>query len=1072
MLRKLLPVAFCLAILFAPGMAIAQNATISGKVVDADGEALIGASVLIQELVIGAATNLDGDYTFEVPAGQVNGQAVTLKAQFVGYTEESRTITLSPGAQTQNFVLRLDLLRLDEVVVTGVTDATPQKKLAFDVDKLDASAIELAPAANPVSSLQGKIAGASVVSNSGAPGESSSVRLRGTTSLSGSSAPLYIVDGVILGSDQVDIGALDIESMEVVKGAAASSLYGSRAQNGVINITTKRGTDVPLNQTRVTVRNEIGLNSLPNDIQANTAHNLRMNAGQTQFVDADGNLNACDTCFANGYGPGTLVDTNDSGASFYLNPYPGQQFDAFDEFFDPGNTFSNFISVSQNSAKTNFFASFTNYDEAGIIAGLDGYNRKSFRLNLDHRVNQDLFVSASSFYSQSTNDTPNASINADNTFFNPFFGLMFTSPLSNLGQRDENGQLSVQADPLAVEENPLYVIENTELFNNRSRILGNFRVRYSPLDWVDLEGNLSYDRSDRDSRQFQDRGFQSIDPSSVNDGRIERRNAVQEALNGDFTASMRRTFGDMTTRMQLKYQVEQDDFYSEGIIATNLIAAGIPDLSNIQTGEGDNRTVFSTETAVRSEGYYATLDADYADKYIGSFLIRRDGSSLFGEDERWHNYFRFSGAYRVSEELWWPLQTAIPEFKLRYSYGTAGARPTFSAQYETFNVGAAGITKGTLGNSFLKPELQTEQEFGLEMALGERFLAELVYAVSDVEDQLLLVPLAGYFGFSNQWQNAGSLESNTIEAQLSGNLMRTRDMSWDFGFTFDRTRQEITEFNSNPFRNGPQSIFYVRDGEVIGSMYGNLWITEASELPAELAGSADAFDVNDDGYLVPVGAGNTYQSGAGADGQIGTADDLWGTTVDVNGESLRWGIPVKFFDEDEQTDFVQIGDAIPDFNLGFNTTFTFKGITAYMLWNAQVGGDVYNFTKQWSYRDGRAQDQDQTGKAVGDVKSAAYYEVLYDATAKNTHFVEDATYLKLRELSLGYTFNRQQLASIFGNALHRVNIRLIGRNLLTFTDYTGFDPEVGDGNDASLFRVDNFAYPNYRTLTGVLEIQF
>ncbi|CAN0558698.1 unnamed protein product, partial [Laminaria digitata] len=305
-----------------------------------------------------------------VPAEFVKGQSVTLRTGFIGYSDQSKTITLSAGTQTHDFQLETDLLRLDEVVVTGVTEATPTKKLAFTVSKLDTEQLQQAPGNSAVESMQGKIAGASVVKNSGAPGEGVSVRLRGSTSITGSSQPLYIVDGVILGANQVDIGALDVESMEVVKGAAASSLYGSRAQAGVIQIKTRRGANLPLNQTRVTVRNEFGMNSLENDLVANQSHNLAVN-GSGAFLDPDGNVIP--------YGPGTIIDQEINGASFYDNPYVGETFDAFEQFFNPGNTLTNYVSISQNNVKTNFHVSFTNLDEAGVLQGLDGFNRKSVR---------------------------------------------------------------------------------------------------------------------------------------------------------------------------------------------------------------------------------------------------------------------------------------------------------------------------------------------------------------------------------------------------------------------------------------------------------------------------------------------------------------------------------------------------------------------------------------------------------------------------------------------------------------------------------------------------------------------
>ena len=1048
-----------LLFVLVPSMAFGQSATINGNVTDENGEPLIGANVLIEQLVIGASTDINGNYSFSVPSDLVNGQTVTLRTGFIGYSDQSMTITLTSGTQTHNFQLEQDLLRLDEVVVTGVTEATPTKKLAFTVSKLDTEKIQQAPASTAIETMQGKIAGASVVKASGAPGESASVRLRGSTSITGSSTPLYIVDGVILGADQVDIGALDVESMEVVKGAAASSLYGARAQAGVIQITTRRGSDIPLNQTRVTIRNEFGLNDLENTLVTNSAHNFVVNSAG-EFLNSDGNVIP--------YGPGVEVDRTANGESFFDNPYVGQTFNAFDQFFNPGNSYTNYIAIAQNSAKTNFHVSFENLNEAGIIEGLNGLERRNVRINLDHRLSSKLSLSASGFYGQSSNDSPRSASSEGTASINPFFGLMFTSPLADLSARDENGDLIVQADPLAVEENPIYLIENTDIGNDRSRVYGNFRGAYNVTDWLDIEGNFSYDRSDRDQAEFYDRGFDTIDPSSLNDGTVERRNALSEAINYDVTASLRRVVGDLTLRTQLKYQGEALDTFSESIIGSDIAVLNIQDLSNVQ-GE---KTVASTFSTVRSDGYYATFGVDYADKYIADFLIRRDGSSLFGPDERWHNYFRVSGAYRVSEEDWWPAADAIPEFKLRGSYGTAGGRPRFEAQYETFSLSNGTIVKNTLGNKALKPELQSELELGVDIGILDRIFLELVYADSRVEDQLLAVPLAGYFGFTSQWQNAGTLESQTFEATLNANLLRTRDMSFDIGIVFDQTTQEISEFNTNAFVGGPQNRFYYREGEVLGAMYGEQWIETVSQLPADQQGFADFFQVNDDGYLVPVGQGNSFQDGI--------SGELWGTSVDLpDGTSYAWGIPLRF-EEADGSNFSQIGDALPDFNLGLPINFRYKGFSAGMLWNAQIGGDVYNFTKQWSYRDGRAADQDQTGKADGLKKTQTYYETLYNATGSNSHFVEDGTYIKLRELSLSYSFNRSQLSGLFGNVLNRVSISAIGRNLLTITDYTGFDPEVGTlfssgggvGTDATLYRVDNFSYPNFRTITGRLEIQF
>ena len=1052
--RKLLAACWCLLLLL-PGVAMAQNVTITGTVTDTDGEVLIGANVFLNALVLGASTDIDGKYSFDVPSSYV-GQSHELTTQYIGYSPQSRTVTLTAGTMTEDFVLSADLFDLDEVVVTGVAEATPKKKLAFTVDQIDKDLVELAPARSPLHGLHGKVAGASVIAQSGQPGDGISVRLRGSTSITGSSQPLYIIDGVILGANQVDLDALDIDNIEVVKGAAASSLYGSRAQNGVIQITTKRGKEIPINQTRVTYRGEFGANFMTNNFDPNNSHNFQLNSSGSSFVDADGNDVP--------YGSAAVIDGN-AAVSFFDNAYPGQTFNAFDEFFDPGNTWTNSISVSRNTNETNFLVSFSDLTEEGVIVGQEGYNRKAVRLNLDHKLSQVVEVSASGYYSTSERDTPN------NVDVNPFFGIMFTSPAVSLSERDENGELMVRADPLSIEDNPLYIIENTDEMQRRSRVLGNFRGRWHPRDWFDLEANLSFDRSDRDGIEFYDKGYQQIGSATKEEGEIDRNSALAEALNTNVTASFRRSFGRMTARSQFRWATEDFSQETGFVQGRGLAAAGVSDLSNVNT---DDKGISNTFEEIKSEAFYALVGVDYADRYIADALVRRDGSSLFGSDERWQTYFRVSGAYRLSEEGWWPFKSALPEFKLRASYGTAGARPDFEAQYETFSLSDGNISKSTLGNSLLKPELQKELEIGTEFSLFDKVFVELVYADSKVEDQLLLIPQPAAVGYSGQWQNAGTLESSTLEATISSTVLRTRNTSLNLGAVFDMTDQEITEFSPPAFRAGPKSLFYIREGEVLGAMYGDRILTSTSELPSGV--DASQFQINDDGYVVFVGSGNSFMDGI--------SKDLWGTssgdfTTPCGTRSYAWGMPV-FFENEECTAFDKIGETVPDFNLGFNATLRWKGFTAYMLWNAQIGGDIYNATAQWAYRDDRHRDQDQAGKSDGLKKTANYMQALYHANGNINHFVEEGDYVKLREFTVEYSLNRQQLNNIFsGVGLHRIGFSVSGRNLITITDYSGFDPETGRtsegsevGGDASLFRVDQFRYPNFRNITGRLTIEF
>jgi hypothetical protein len=745
---------------------------------------------------------------------------------------------------------------------------------------------------------------------------------------------------------------------------------------------------------------------------------------------------------------------------FQDNEYQGQLFDHLDLFFDPGTFSTQSLSVAHRTSTTNFNSTFTRTREPGIVTGLEGYDRKSFRVNLDHSLAADLEVSISGFYSNSSAD--GSPSDGNNNAPNPFFGLMFLERDNDLLQPNDDGEpFIIKPDPNSLEENPLYLTHNVDFELRRSRTLGNMRVRWFPVAGFDLEADFSFDRSDRNRFEFYHKGFKAIDATSLTDGRVERDNEFSQALNASVTARYRTRFGDIGSTSSGRILLERTEFEQFFARAQDLIVNNVNDLD---VGVQANNVLNSASQNVRSLGYFISQDLDISDRYIVSGVIRRDGSSLFGEDERWHTYYRLGGAYRMAEESWWPVGF-VNEFKLRYSRGTAGGRPRFSAQYETFSVGGGQVSKGTLGNTELKPEFALENEYGVDMILSGRVQLTGTFAQSTVKDQILRAPLPGFFGFGSQWQNAGTLRSRTFEASLQADVIATPSVSWNFSVVWDRTRQKITEFDIPAFRFG--SVFYNREGEDFGTMYGARFMTDCAQLPT--AASCDNWTVNTDGWLVPIGSGNSV-----GDGITGT---LWGTTVADGGEVYNWGMPVAqdsiLPDGSTGTDFLRIGNTTPDWNLGVSQTFRWNNLSLYTLFDAQIGGDVYNGTKQWSYRDSRHGDNDQFGRSDAEKKPTDYYRVLYNTNQSSGAFVEDATFLKFRELSLRYAFDSNALQRIFGGFMDRLTLSVVGRNLITWTGYDGFDPEVGQsGSNAAIERRDQFNYPNYRTFTGAIEIEF
>ena len=1084
--------------------ASAQTGIVTGTVVDAtSGRSLESAQVFLPDLNMGGIANNQGRFLLlNIPAGTHE-----LRVELIGYAEATQQVTVVTGeTATVEFQLNATALRLQELVVTGVAGATPRIKLPFTVEKLDFEDMPV-PASNVSGLIVGKVPGVEVMQGSGQPGSDSDFLLRGPTTITGSQDPLVIIDGVITDNTLADIASLDVESIEIVKGAAGASLYGSRAQNGVIQIRTRRGSGLRVDQSRISVRSEIGRNQIEGTGSLSQNHPWLTNAEGKLLAD-DGSiidLSSGDKTPALNCPYANLSDCRGSQTAFQDEVWPSDLtiYDQVDRFFDPGLYLQQYAAVEGRTGQTNYRASFTYQDETGIIPDYNtGFQLKSFRLNLDHEVRDNLNVSLSTYWAQTDQEDLGAGSN-------PFYQLTFMGPHVDLLKRDPNtikadavgniigasswcpvdesdigtslarylernsdntntGCLIQDPDPLSNQENPLYDMELTENQDDRNRFLGSASAVFSPTTWFELEGNFSLDRSD----QF---GF-NIDPpgrdiggGTPGLGDIFKSVSSGNDINSSLTASFNQSFGDLTTRTRIRYLYEDQHSEAFDAFGEEYAAIGVPDFSNIQGVISARSSLFD----VISEGFFFISALDYQGKYIGDFLVRRDGSSLFGEDERWQTYFRAAGAWRLAQESWWPFDD-INEFKLRYSIGTAGGRPNFSAQYETYNVSSGVITPTSLGNKLLKPELSTEQEMGLEMVLWNKISTGVTYAKNETEDQLLQIPLPGYAGFSSQWQNAGTIESNTIEAFAEMVLIERPDLGWSARVNFDRTRQEITDLGRAPYRTG---YFYIREGEKLGTFYGRQWATSCANLDNEGV-DCSQFDVNDQGEFVWVGAGNSWMDGI--------SKQLWGSSSDDlgdNGTSYQWGIPIEgrgIDDNENVTNFLRIGDTTPTFNLSWSNTLRYKGFNFYMLWDGDFGSDIYNNTRQWAHRENRSADQDQAGKVEGAKKSVDYTKQHYFTNIANSFFVEDGTYIKLRELSLRYALDQSTVDNLFGSmGVDQLSINLIGRNIWTITDYLGFDPEVAGfgggqaaGGSEAIGRVDTFDYPNYRTFTASIEVIF
>jgi TonB-linked SusC/RagA family outer membrane protein len=924
------------------------------------------------------------------------------------------------------------------------------------------------PSMNAAQSLQGKVAGATVHMGSGRPGAAPSILLRGVTSLNAQGRdqePLYIVDGVILSSGMVDLDALDIQSIEVVKGAAAASLYGSRAGSGVIQVRTKRGAELPDDQVRYTLRSEYGGAQLASTPDMLLAKKHRFQTSQGKFVDLDGSLcDWLDCSQPRETGTGAWDTFNDQ-------EWPGQTFDQVGRFFTGANFLQSNLSVGGRSGRTNFHVSASHMDQEGIMRFTPGFKRNNFRVNVDQAVMDKLTVQTSVFYSKSSQGRPSE------TSGNTLFDLTRVPAGVDLLARDADGELRLLMNPTDSEsENPLYTLQATKQLEWRSRFLGSANLRYAPVEWLKVDANVSFDRLDDDWETFREKGYRCYEPCPTwADGTLYKFGSRSEALNGSITASTRWNISDQIRNSSMvRYLYENDEYQSFNTSGYEFAVANVPTFANINQS---NVTSGSYLQTVRADGYFFITNFDMYDKYVVDALIRNDGSSLFGADERRQWYYRVGGAWRLGQEDFFNVPQ-IDELKFRYSVGTAGGRPNFSAQYEVYSVSGGRISPVSLGNKNLKPEFSTEHEAGVDVSiLNYKAILALTYARTTTEDQILPVPQPSYTGFQRQWRNAGTIESNTWEATLDLRLVERPTFSWSAKLLYDRTRSEITELSVPPFVYGVGGqamgeVFYARKGEKVGTFYGAILAKTCADLPSGV--SCEGFQVNDDGFLVWTGGS-------------GFGNPQWGVDGPIVGTSrVKWGTPFAGICIDqatgEETRYCPVGNSQPDYNAGLSTSVSWKGLYAYALISRSAGFQVYNQPLVWGFFKRMTAFYDQDANApASEKKPLGYYDAWYSAVPGNLRpsnwSTEDATFTKLREVALSYRLSQDLTRRIPGlSQFSSVGISVTGRNLFTWTNYRGYDPEVGktggDTGSSAIARVDGYTYPNFRTYTAAIEFIF
>lgn len=991
---------------------------LKGKVVDKEDKMpLIGVNILDKNKGVGEVTDFDGNFSIEVEEGTV------LVFSYIGMKPLEYIVTTASYVEIE---LVSDAFGLEEIVVSGVATATPRKNLTISVDNVNGEKLKDAHAVSAANALQDKVAGLRVVSANGLPGSGTSFRLRGSTSLVGNQSPMIMLDGVVINTNLADINLDDVANIEVVKGAAAAALYGSQAGNGVIVLTSKRGLKEKEGSSKVIVRTEMGFQDLAKSLELSTHHPyvLAEDWQDYPYTRYDGVFYYDDVAIS-----GSRILAEDG----YADQEYAQIYDNQELVFKQGFYHTEYIGVEGREKRSNFLISFENNRQGGILFGTEGYSRNNIKINLDRFVGDKIKISTSNLLLKARSKNPAS--------YKTFNDVLFISPDVDLLAKNSDGtDYNILPDRWGIAENPLYPLAYRDKTADRHSVIGNVKLTYYINDWLNAEGQYNY--------EYRDKSWTTITPKGykVNNGQNEGGTLYKADYNEfnqylQTTLNFNRRFNDWTTKGKFSYLYENTSYTYFEVLGKDFIFDDVPQLNNtdptlssMESYQGDIVTI----------NYFAIADWDYKSKYLFSALYRLDGSSLFGENVRWNPYYRASAAWRLTKDFNIP---EVDELKLRVSYGTSGQRPGFSNQYETWNISGGQASKQSNGNKNLKPSTTKEFEVAMNAEFLTRFSLEASYSNSLTENAIAQAPLPSHYGgYPYQWQNVGTLGGNALEMSLQMNLINSKDFNWTGTIIFDRIRQEVVSLKIPEYKTGPNNAFFIREGEVFGVIYGNSWVRSldvmANQLPE--GGNISDYEINSDGYVILAGTE--------------------GTTSET---------PILLdADRDGLADKIEIGDGNSNFNMSWGNNLSFKGLNFYFLWAWKNGGDVYNYTRQYTFRDLRAIEFDQSGKAESEKKAINYYSAFYQNTEINSYFLEDGSFLKLRELALSYQLPTAKLKQWTGNTLSGLRVGFQARNLLTITNYKGYDPEVSSGSDLSNYPFDNFGYPNFRSYTASLKLTF
>lgn len=1053
-----------------PAAALAQGmVTVSGTVADSNGDPLIGCSVQLKGSGVGTVTDLDGHFKLQVPEGK------TLTFSYIGYkTKELK------AQKNMKVTLDDDTHVLNEVVAVGY-GTMKRSDITGSVVSVKAEDLEQTSAATMDQMLQGRAAGLTMTSNSGAAGSSTSIQIRGVNSLNSSNEPVYVIDGSIVRSEAGQdtysnpldgLNPNDIESIEILKDASATAIYGAQAANGVIIVNMKKGKE---GAPRISLKATAGFSNLPKKLDV-------MNLRQMGAYVTD-------------------LGISESSEGYLANPdVLGEGTDWQDAMFRTGVKQEYNLSVRGGAKNVNYSVSGGYYTEDGIIIN-NGFERFTLRTALDIKAYKWLDLGATVNISHTDQNTGMASWGVVGNAL----GMLPNIPVKN--EDGTWGKAGYNSETNSWTPNPVAIASITTRDNKKSATRANFYFTLKPWKWLSWRNEVTYDVNTDNYRYLL---------PAYDLGGTRRDYATHEASK---TYNQYMSLKSVATgnwkikshKLSLMLGYEMNDRYRDYLYGQRL--GGSDDNLALVGGDGTQDSNDGWTTTERFVSFFGRLTYNWLDRYLLTATVRHDGSSRFARGQRWGTFPSAALAWRISEEPFFaPLLETVNSLKLRVGYGLVGNanladntyQPTFTNMISNFGTGY--LTANMPNYDGLTWEKTHSWNIGLDLSLWDNRIEFIFDAYrKDTKDLLLQTALPWYTGThitggtSAQWANVGSMRNEGIELTLNATVINKKNFKWKTGLTYSLNKNEITALNSETgfidktlnFKTwGGETVTRTAVGHSVSQYYGY-------RVAGRINSAADFLRDNGDGTSTVIAATPNYRVGtvvsnASASALKTSIGDL--LFKDLNGDGII-----------DSNDRDYLGSGLPKYTFGWNNTFTYKRWTLSIFMYGSVGNKVFNWQRRqmdepsllsgsvtnkftrvsnyakWAYRDGNSGNQNVWNVYV--VEGADPSETRIDNNHGNYNsrvsdrYVEDADYLRIKNIVLSYSFPRSICKKLM---LQSLKLSANVQNVYTFTGYTGYDPEVGSqngqysmsGQGMLMYGVDTGKVPTPRSFVFTLDATF